>query len=142
MRKPRFRETEAIAKVLESVTGSALTHPAPGLQHESDALPNSGPLLLPFLLDSTLVVFLRGDISSSWCWVQVVHATQAKSQPLESCRGSPGSYFSLLACCLHSFLLLRPWVTSGPPGVLVPSCAAVCTGCGLRTELLCLTTWV
>ena len=59
---------EPIAKVLEAVSGSAVTHPVAALacgcdlQHKADALPNSGPPLPPFLPSSTLTVFPMGDI--------------------------------------------------------------------------------
>lgn len=53
------------------------------LRCKLDALPNSGPPLLPFLPGSPLTVFLRGDISPSWCWTQVLQGTQGNSGPLE-----------------------------------------------------------
>lgn len=65
-----FTEIEPIAKVLEAISGSALSHPAPALacgcdlQCKPDALPSSGPQFLLFLLCSTLTV-LRGDIQPS-----------------------------------------------------------------------------
>lgn len=63
----RFREMEPIAKVLEALFGSALAHPACSpvagtCSKKADALLSSGPPLLPFLLSSTLTVFLLGDI--------------------------------------------------------------------------------
>ena len=61
-----FREIESIVNVLETISGSALTHLilalACGLDlwHKPDALFNSGrPPVLPFLLGLTLTVLLR-----------------------------------------------------------------------------------
>jgi len=115
-----FREIEAIAEFLKSVTGSALTQPAPALlcgcnlQHESDALPSSGPPLLPFMLDSTLVVFLRGDIQL----FTVLGASHPCNPGKISASGMmPGLSWVLLQSSRlqpSPLLLLRPWVASGP----------------------------
>lgn len=71
MRKLKFTEIEPIAKVLETISGSALSHPALALacgcdlqSKPDDALPSFGPQFLLFLLCSTLTV-LRGDIQPS-----------------------------------------------------------------------------
>lgn len=149
MRKPRFGGIEAVAKVLESVSGSALTQPAPALLCGCNLVMNLmlGPVLGPLsclfcLPPPSLMVFLRGDTQL----FMVQGARCPRSPGKMSAPGMvPGLYWVLLqSSSLQPSVLHAPQALGNvwPPAVLVPSCAALCTEYGLRRELLCLTPWV
>lgn len=137
LRKLRFREIEPIAKVLEAVTGLALSHPAPALacgydlRHKTDAVSNSGSQPLLFLLCSTLTVLLWGDIQPF-----TVLGTSPLCNPGKLwCSGMiPRLYWvplqaSCVPCLLHAPQSLHNvW----PPVLLAPRCNTVhCRGRGL-----------
>lgn len=140
MRKPSFREIEAVAKVLESVSGSTPIQPAPALpcgcnlHDESDALRSSGP-------PPSLMVFLRGDIQL----FMVLGASHPCSPGKTSAPGMmPGLHGVLLQSRLQPSLLRASQALGNvrPPAVRVPSCAALCPRDGFRRELWCLMTGI